>query len=177
MTQNASPGPLPLGTPNPGAPYPAGWMAPPELAATGRGLLVLDPRAPGWTLRLAASEEAVAVLLLDPARDGLLALAEVAAERAPLGGLWLCGAGEAGRLQLGSATLTEAGLEARGWVLSAIGRSLHPRAVIRLDGAAAEGASGARLMAALAHGTGRDVLAGEAVPCRAPASAFAANAG
>ncbi|MDQ1079456.1 DUF4347 domain-containing protein [Pseudoroseomonas cervicalis] len=144
------------------APLSALWQAEGRESAAAPALLVLDPRAPGWTLRLAACGEEEAVLVLDPQRDGLLQLAELAAERAPLRGLRLCGGGEAGRLLLGQAELTEAGLEARGWVLAALGRSLDPRAVIRLEGAAAEGAGGARLMAALAHRTGRDVLEGEA---------------
>ncbi|WBV41368.1 DUF4347 domain-containing protein [Pseudoroseomonas cervicalis] len=170
MTQNVS-----LGQPSrAAAPLLAGW---PALERVARSLLVLDPRAPGWTLRLAAAGEEEAVLLLDPARDGLLHLAEVAAERAPLLALRVCGGGEAGRLLLGSAVLEEGGLEARGWVLAALGRSLHPRAVIRLEGAAAEGAPGARLMAALAHRTGRDVLAEEAGRRRAPPAAFHRPAG
>lgn len=162
----------------PAAPDPAPlsllWRAEGRAGVAVSSLLVLDPRAPGWTLRLAACGEEEAVLVLDPQRDGLLQLAELAAERAPLAALRLCGGGEAGRLLLGQAELTEAGLEARGWVLAALGRSLDPRAVIRLEGAAAEGAGGARLMAALAHRTGRDVREGDTPPGWAPSAALPA---
>ncbi|MCQ4160588.1 DUF4347 domain-containing protein [Roseomonas sp. GC11] len=138
--------------------------AAPEPARATR-LLVLDPRAPGWTLRLTAAGEGTAVLVLDPARDGLAQAAEVAAEMAPLQELTLCGLSEPGRLGLGSATLVvdglANGLEDRGWMLAALGEGLAPGAALVLADGAGDGSAGGRLLAALARLVGRDVAAAD----------------
>lgn len=133
----------------------------PQNAATPRHLLVLDPRQPGWGALLAAAGEDVAVLVLDGARDGLVQVAEVAAELAPLESIRLAGPCGTGRVTLGTAVLEPETVEERGWVLAALGATLVPHGRVELPGLAGAGAIGGRLMAALGRSLGRDVAAEE----------------
>ncbi|PWC27951.1 DUF4347 domain-containing protein [Teichococcus aestuarii] len=133
----------------------------PHDAATPRHLLVLDPRQTAWGALLAAAGEDVAVLVLDMARDGLVQVAEVAAELAPLESIRLVGPGGAGRVTLGTVVLEPETAEERGWVLAALGATLLPQGRLELLEMAGAGASGGRLMAMLGRALGRDVMTEE----------------
>lgn len=123
-------------------------------------LLVLDPRLEGWPALLAAAGPGVAVLVLDPARDGLAQVAEVAEELAPLSAIHVAGSGAPGHLRLGSIVLDAESLAGRAAELSHLGGAIAPGGVLLLrDHGAATSAAGGRFVAALSRALARDVEA------------------
>jgi hypothetical protein len=142
-------------------------------------LLVLDPRAPGWTERLAGAGPATMVLVLDQSQDGLAELAETAAGLAPLSSIILCGPADPGWLRLGSVLLDPPALAVHRLMLQALGACLEPDGFLQLDGAAGQGLAGRRLLTALAEATGREVFGQESLApaeARRPAGPWAGGA-
>ncbi|WP_419898180.1 DUF4347 domain-containing protein [Roseomonas sp. USHLN139] len=135
--------------------------------ATAR-LLVLDPRAPGWSERLIGAGPSTMVLVLDQAQDGLAELAELAAGLAPLSSITLCGPSEPGWMRLGSVLLDAPALAANRLMLDAIGHCLEPDGFLQLDGAAGQGLDGRRLLVGLAVATGREVFGQESPESEQP---------
>ncbi|MBO1076461.1 DUF4347 domain-containing protein [Roseomonas marmotae] len=125
-------------------------------------LLVLDPRLEGWGRLLAGAQPGVAVLVLDPKRDGLTQLAEVAEEFGPLQAIHIADRGEPGRLRLGSLILDPESLAGRAAELARVGHGIVPGGALLLWGCEiGAGAVGARLVAALSRAVGRDVAASD----------------
>jgi hypothetical protein len=125
-------------------------------------LLVLDPRLEGWAGLLAGAEPGVAVLVLDPRRDGLCQLAEVAGEIGPLQAIHIADHGAPGRLRLGSLVLEEQALASRAEDLARLRNGMAPGGALLLWGCEiGAGAVGARFVAALSRALGRDVAASD----------------
>ncbi|MBC9176222.1 DUF4347 domain-containing protein [Pseudoroseomonas ludipueritiae] len=125
-------------------------------------LLVLDPRLEGWANLLTATEPGVAVLVLDPKRDGLTQLAEVAEELGPLQAIHIADHGAPGRLRLGSLMLDAEALATRGEDLARLRGGMAPGGALLLWGCEiGAGALGARFVAALSRALGRDVAASD----------------
>lgn len=125
-------------------------------------LLVLDPRLEGWAGLLANAEPGVAVLVLDPKRDGLTQLAEVAEELRPLQAIHIADHGAPGRLRLGSLVLEADALAGRTADLARLRDGMAPGGALLLWGCEiGAGAVGARFVAALSRALGRDVAASD----------------
>lgn len=122
-------------------------------------LTVLDPRQPGWQQDMIAATADTMVQVLNPAKDGLWQVVELAAELAPLQIIDLPAHGGTGRIQLGTVSLDAHTIGQHEDLLEMLGRSLEPDGVVRLAGSTASGSIGARLMAMLARSLGRDVAA------------------
>lgn len=129
-------------------------------AETSRQLLVLDPSLQGWAKLLVDVEPDVAVLVLDPARDGLTQVADVAQEFGDLTAIHIAGHGTPGCLRLGSIMLDAETLPSRADELAQLGAGLAAGGALLLWGAdIGQGALGARFIAALSRAVGRDVAA------------------
>jgi hypothetical protein len=135
-------------------------------------LLVLDPRCVGWAALLADAEPGMAVLVLDPGRDGLTQIAEVADEIGPLSAIHIAGQEISGQLQLGCAVLDAACLRDRQQELTRLGHSIAAGGALLLGGqAVGAGTAGARFLAELSHALARDVgISGSHAALSKPAS-------
>jgi len=106
----------------------------PEFMPQPTQLLVLDPRQADWQRMVAGAGADTVVLVLNPERDGLAQVAEVAAQYAPLSTLHLPAYGASGSVVLGSAVLDSAGSDNRHGEMAAISKCLSPDGTVHLPG-------------------------------------------
>lgn len=127
-------------------------------------LLVLDPRQTGWAASLTSAASDTAVLLLDPRRDGLRQLVEVAGAYAPLQAIHLPDHGEAGHVILGTSVLNAASLGAAAETLASLAGYMAPGGTVQLAGRPGQGPAGRNLASLLSRILGRRVQAARPMP-------------
>ncbi len=101
-----------------------------EAAAPAREVLFVDPRVADWQALAASVPASVAVVVIDPARDGLRQVQDTLAARAQLDAIHFLTYGKPGEADLGTTAITPATLDARADTLAAWRGHLAPGAQI-----------------------------------------------
>jgi autotransporter-associated beta strand protein len=123
-------------------------------------LVVVDPSVEDWRTLVADLGPDAGLLVLDPARDGVQAIAAAVAARRGLAALHIVAHGRPGEVRLGSAILSSASLDRHTDALTRIGRSLKIGGDILLYGCdVARGEAGRSFVERFAQLTGADVAA------------------
>ena len=125
-----------------------------------RELIVIDSRVIDWQLLAGGISRNADVLILDPARDGLLQIAEAVQGYSGLDAIHIVSHGSEGSLLLGSTRLSNANLTDYSGLLSTIGAALNEKGDILLYGCdVAKGDHGQAFIEQLAALTGADLAA------------------
>ena len=131
-----------------------------DTAARPREIVFVDAASSDLQDLLASLDPAVERVVLDPAKDGLVQIAERLEGMTGLSAVHLLSEGDRGRIQLGSAWLGADDLDAHADALAKIGTALAPGGDLLLYGCrVAEGDTGGRFIAELSRLTGADVAA------------------
>jgi fimbrial isopeptide formation D2 family protein/uncharacterized repeat protein (TIGR01451 family) len=122
-------------------------------------LVVIDGSVRDVAALVESLDPALQVLILDPARDGLMQIAEAVSQRtSQITALHIVSHGALGQISLGSRTIDTAGLSAYRSELAAIGNGLTSEGDILLYGCdVADGPQGTAFLQAIAAATGADV--------------------
>ncbi len=127
-----------------------------------RELAFIDTSITDWETLLAGLSPDLEVVILDPARDGLLQIADTLRNRSDISAIHLFSHGSSGELILGGMVLNAGNLVDYGDALVTIGNALTATGDILLYGCnVAQGEAGQAFIAQLAAGTGADVAASD----------------
>ena len=123
-------------------------------------LVVIDPGVGDWRTLVAGLAAEAKLIVLDPIRNGVQAIADAAAGMRNLSAIHIVAHGEPGRIDLGSAGLSAANLDGYADALARIGSALNDGGDILLYSCdVARGEAGRSFIEKLAEMTGADVAA------------------
>jgi fibronectin-binding autotransporter adhesin len=130
------------------------------LEPTMRQLVLIDQRVEDWRTLAADLAVDAKLVVLDPARDGVQAIADAAQGLRDLSAIHIVAHGRPGEVHLGGAILSSASLDRHADALARIGGVLKAGGDILLYGCdVARGAAGRSFIEQLAQITGADVAA------------------
>ncbi|MFT5841685.1 MAG: putative repeat protein (TIGR01451 family), partial [Pseudohongiellaceae bacterium] len=126
----------------------------------GLSLIVVDTSIENYQSLLTSIDPNAEILYLDPAKDGLLQLADYVRDRSDISAIHILSHGAEGSLKLGSSVLDEQSLSSYQAELALIGQSLTNDGDILLYGCdVGEDISGVEFVSRLASYTGADIAA------------------
>ena len=134
----------------------------PSMNSSANSLVIVDSQVSNWQTLVSAFPTTAKIVILDPTRDSLTQISDAAARFTDLDTIHIISHGDAGSLQLGTTTLTNANLAQYNEQLAVIGHSFKSGGDILLYGCnVAQGEIGSSFIQQLALLTGADVAASD----------------